>query len=105
MNSQNESVFEKTVACPSSATLLSYRTKELPKELLALVRLHLSTCEFCTAELALLAYHKAPRKGYDKAPEIPMNLRILAESLLCRSSKREVLSEGLLSVKKVKAQE
>lgn len=105
MNSQNKSVFEKTVACPSASTLLSYRTKELPKELLTLVRLHLSACEFCSAELALLAYHKAPRKRDYKAPEIPMNLRILAESLLCQSNKREVAAEGLLSVKEVNAQE
>lgn len=105
MNSQNKSVFEKTVACPSSGTLLSYRTKALPKELLTLVRLHLSACEFCTAELALLAYHHAPRKGDDKAPEIPMNLRILAESLLCQSGKREVAGDGPLLVKKVKVQE
>ena len=91
MNSQNESIFRKTLACPSSSTLLSYRTKGLPKELLALVRLHLSACEFCTAELALLAFHKAPKKGVDKPPEIPMNLRILAESLLCQTSKMRII--------------
>lgn len=91
MKSENESVFQKTVACPSSNTLLSYRTKRLPRELLALVRLHLAACEFCTAELALLAFHKPRTKGDDKPPEIPMNLRILAESLLCQSSKMRIV--------------
>jgi hypothetical protein len=91
MNSEKESIFQKTVACPSSNTLLSYRTQELPKELLMLVRLHLTACEFCTAELALLAFHIAPSKGDDKPPEIPMNLRILAESLLCESSKTRII--------------
>ena len=91
MKRDNESVFQKTVACPSSNTLLSYRAKGLPRELLTLVRLHLTTCEFCTAELALLAFHKAPRKGDDKPPEIPMNLRILAESLLCQTSKTRII--------------
>jgi hypothetical protein len=91
MNSQNESDFQKTVACPSSNTLLSYRTKALSRELLALVRLHLTACEFCTAEVALLAFHTAPTKGDDKSPEIPMNLRILAESLLCQSSKMRLI--------------
>ena len=91
MNTQNESDFQKTVACPSSNTLLSYRAKALSRELLALVRLHLTACEFCTAELALLAFHTAPSKADDKSPEIPMNLRILAESLLCQSSKLRML--------------
>ena len=91
MNSENEPVFQKTVACPSSHTLLSYRTKKLPKELLTLVRLHLAACEFCTAELALLAFHKPRTKGEDKPPEIPINLRILAESLLCQGSKMRII--------------
>jgi hypothetical protein len=91
MNRENESVFQKTVACPSSDTLLSYRTKKLPRELLMLVRLHLAACEFCSAELALLAFHKPRTKRDDKPPEIPMNLRILAESLLCQSSKTRII--------------
>jgi len=86
MNPQDESVFQKTVACPSSSTLLSYRTTGLPRELVALVRLHLTACEFCSAELALLAFHTAPTKRDERSPEIPKNLRILAESLLCQSS-------------------
>ena len=44
---------------------------------------HLENCDFCNAEARLLAHHKASRKGL-KAPEIPMNLRILAESILAR---------------------
>jgi len=91
MNSENEPVFQKTVACPSSNTLLSYRTKKLPRELLTLVRLHLAACEFCTAELALLAFHKPRTKRDNKPPEIPINLRILAESLLCQSSKMRII--------------
>src|SRR5262245_38328085 len=105
MNSQHKSVFEKTVACPSSGTLLSYRSQELPKELLALVRLHLAACEFCMAELALLAYHHPRRNREEKAPEIPMNLRILAESLLGQSNKRELQTERSLAVIEAKTQE
>ena len=105
MNSENESVFQKTVACPSSNTLLSYRAKKLPRELLMLVRLHLAACEFCTAELALLAFHKPRTKGDDKPPEIPINLRILAESLLCPKQQDENYQVSLLSTKEVLSQE
>jgi hypothetical protein len=45
------------------------------------VRTHLADCEFCAAELPLLAHHK-PGRRQPRTPEIPMNLRILAESIL-----------------------
>jgi hypothetical protein len=47
-----------------------------------LVRQHLESCEFCNAELPLLAHHRADHPPAFKPPEIPMNLRILAESIL-----------------------
>ena len=74
-------IFRKTAACPASATLLSYRTEKLSPEIAALVRKHLVVCEFCNAELRLLAHHK-PAARTPQTPEIPMNLRILAESIL-----------------------
>jgi hypothetical protein len=83
--------FRKTEACPSSNILLSFRLKKLPPEILALVRYHLTACEFCSAELPLLAHHSAPEKRERKAPDIPMNLRILAESILCQSSKTRII--------------
>ncbi len=46
-----------------------------------LVRRHLESCEFCNAELPLLAHHRSDLTAF-KPPEIPMNLRILAESIL-----------------------
>lgn len=91
MRLQKGSLFKKTAACPASDTLLSFRATKLPRELLALIRLHLTDCDFCTAELTLLAFHKPPVKGEDKPPEIPMNLRILAESLLCQTSKTRII--------------
>lgn len=47
-----------------------------------LVKQHLEACEFCNAELPLLAHHQTAPAGMTKPPEIPMNLRILAESIL-----------------------
>ena len=82
MTSNNAILFKKTASCPSSSTLVSFRSKKLPAEMLILVRCHLNDCEFCGSELRLLAYARLPLKVDVKAPEIPMNLRILAESIL-----------------------
>jgi hypothetical protein len=73
--------FRKTAACPASATLVSFRCQNLPAETATSVKEHLGMCDFCCAELRLLAHHQPVSGGYH-APEIPMNLRILAESIL-----------------------
>ena len=75
--------FRKTAECPASATLLSYRSNSLAPEALGSVSDHLQLCDFCSAELPLLAFHQ-PLVGTCKVPEIPMDLRILAESILNR---------------------
>ena len=81
--SRTTSLFRKTAACPTSATLLSFRCQNLPAELAVSVKDHLTGCDFCGAELGLLAHTPATIAGL-KTPEIPMNLRILAESILNR---------------------
>jgi hypothetical protein len=73
--------FLKTAACPASSTLLSYRLEKLSRKLAIGVGKHLADCEFCNSELRLLAHH-APARRPPRPPEIPMNLRILAESIL-----------------------
>ncbi len=45
------------------------------------VKEHLEECDFCGAELPLLAHHQ-PVSGANRTPEIPKDLRILAESIL-----------------------
>jgi len=75
--------FLKTAACPASATLVSFRCLNLPAETENLIREHLRICDFCCAELRLLAHHE-PVTVKCMVPEIPMNLRILAESILNR---------------------
>ena len=77
--------FRKTAACPASATLLSFRKESLRAKAATLVKDHLDVCDFCNAELPLLAHHKAGAERGFKAPEIPMDLRILAESILAKS--------------------
>ena len=73
--------FRKTAACPASATLLSFLCRNLPAEAATGVEEHLEECDFCSAELPLLAHHQ-PGTGANRTPEIPMDLRILAESIL-----------------------
>lgn len=76
--------FRKTVACPTSATLLSFHCDKLAAKAITVVKDHLDGCDFCNAELPLLAHHRREASGRHKPPEIPMNLRILAESILLR---------------------
>ena len=73
--------FRKTAACPASATLLSLLCNNLPSEAATSVKGHLEDCDFCGAELRLLAHHQ-PFTDSLGTPDIPMELRILAESIL-----------------------
>ena len=82
---KNTFSFRKTAGCPSSRTLLSYRLQKFSAEISVLVRYHLTECDFCKAEISLLAHDSHGDQQGEGTPEIPMNLRILAESLLCKS--------------------
>ena len=79
--STTQLAFRKTAACPASATLLAFRARKLSSRRAGEVRNHLEVCDFCSAELPLLAHHTRGARGR-KPPDIPMNLRILAESIL-----------------------
>ncbi|HEV2837359.1 MAG TPA: hypothetical protein VGW58_18710, partial [Pyrinomonadaceae bacterium] len=81
-SSQTQLTFKKTAACPASSILLSYRLEKLSRKGAAAVKKHLSSCDFCSAELPLLAHHKPGRKRPSEPPEIPINLRSLAEAIL-----------------------
>jgi hypothetical protein len=94
MKSVDVTAFRKTAACPSDTILVSYNSRKLSNEIMSLVRFHLADCDFCSAELPLLLNHYAhPQKGEPKAPDIPMNLRVLAESLLYKSGKVQIADE------------
>ena len=77
--------FRKTAGCPASATLLSYAADNLPADVAGGVKAHLEVCDFCSAELPLLAHH-TPATAVHGPPEIPKDLRILAESILAQLS-------------------
>lgn len=93
MTASTATSFVKAPSCPSSNILLSFRMNNLSPEILSLIKYHVYDCEFCQAELLLLAHYKPPAKGECKAPEIPINLRILAESLLGKSARERRKSD------------
>lgn len=79
--------FSKKLSCPSSSLLLSFRLQVLAPEIDFLVKHHLGGCDFCYCELSLLSWYSAPAKGECRTPELPINLRVLAESILGKSER------------------
>jgi hypothetical protein len=95
MNGSGVTSFRKTPACPSESTLVSYKAKKLSNEIMSLVRFHLWSCDFCSAEMPLLSHYSHPQRGENRVPEIPINLRVLAESLLQEGKRRSVNVRGV----------
>jgi hypothetical protein len=67
----------------------------LAPEINFLVKHHLAACDFCYCEVPLLSFYTAPLKGETRVPELPINLRVLAESILLRSRSAKVNIAGL----------
>ncbi len=82
MKASSVKSFRKTLACPSSTLLLSFHHQTLAPEINFLVRHHLKACDFCYCEMPLFSFYSAPLKGECRTPELPINLRVLAESIL-----------------------
>jgi hypothetical protein len=76
--------FYKGRSCPSSQSLLAYYRAVLPVYQLNRVEVHLKACDFCNAELQLLARHQ---NYFADSPvdEMPAQLRRLAERVLNQS--------------------
>lgn len=77
--------FCKRASCPSSATLLSYREFGLETRVDARVAEHLEACDFCSAELQLLAECPQAEEDFSQPEAIPLPLRRLAEEILAGS--------------------
>src|SRR5687767_14609125 len=91
--------FSKKLACPSSSLLLSFRCQTLTPEINLMVKHHLAGCDFCYCEIPLLGFHTQPLKGECRAPDLPMNLRILAESILGRDRPAKVEAKSSVDQK------
>jgi hypothetical protein len=74
--------FCKSATCPSSETLLTYRTRALALEQTVWVESHLDECDFCGAEFQLLAEHAPTEEEECEIVDMPSSLRRLAQSLL-----------------------
>lgn len=85
--------FSKKLSCPSSSLLLSYSRHDLAPEINFLVKHHLVGCDFCYCELPLLDSYTPPVKGECRTPDLPINLRVLAESILGRAQSQGVIGE------------
>ena len=76
--------FCKNEDCPSSEELLDFQNGDLMRERAVDIRIHMTTCEFCTAEAEF--YSRYPQSLDDLASlepsEIPAPLFELAEALL-----------------------
>lgn len=99
MKTSTAKSFSKKLACPSSSLLLSFRRQSLTAEINFLVKHHLASCDFCYCEIPLLAFYTQPLKGDCRAPDLPMNLRVLAESILGRDRPAKVEAENSASPK------
>lgn len=85
MKTTDSTSFCKQASCPSAETLLRYQTLELETAQTALVGAHLADCDFCCAELQLLAECPQADEWETQAVEIPPPLRRLAEEILTGS--------------------
>ena len=85
--------FSKKLACPSSNLLLSFQHQALAPEINFLVKHHLAGCDFCYCEIPLLAFYTERLKGECRTPDLPINLRVLAESILGQDKSAKVVGE------------
>ena len=85
MNNRKSKTFRKRAACPASETLLLYAGHSLPTLFRQRVALHLSSCDFCNAELHLLSRHP-PADDRQAPAEMPVVVRLLMSGLLSRTA-------------------
>ena len=94
MKASSVKSFSKKLACPSSNLLLSFRHRVLAPEINFLVKHHLASCDFCYCEIPLLTFYEPPLKGECRPPELPINLRVLAESILGQDKSAKIVAES-----------
>jgi hypothetical protein len=94
MKAATANSFSKKLACPSSNLLLSFHCQALAAEINFLVKHHLAGCDFCYCEIPLLAFYTPPFKRECRTPELPINLRVLAESILGQDKSAKVVGEA-----------
>jgi hypothetical protein len=86
MNS-TKSGFCKNEACPSSNELLAYQNGDLAKTRVKEIGRHLSSCEFCDAEVEFYSNYPQATEETAEIGAIPAPLFELAEALLRHKQK------------------
>lgn len=76
--------FRKQRECPTADALLAYAHRSLASLKRQSIRLHLSKCDFCGAELQLLSNHPPMKDAPRVDARIPLSLLLLAERSLPR---------------------
>ncbi len=82
MRSVSTARFCKLKTCPSAERLLAYHAGTLTPEEAHETFTHLAACDFCDAEITLLAKCLPERDSPYHAVEMPASLRLLAKTLL-----------------------
>jgi hypothetical protein len=82
MRSLSTATFRKHRTCPSSQVLLRYHDATLSHEAVRLVSTHLSSCDFCDAELFLLSKFTPKGAPSFQPARMPWHLYRLAKDLL-----------------------
>jgi hypothetical protein len=77
--------FAKQENCPASDALEAYRADALAVAPRRRVASHLRACDFCGAELRLLARAAETEVSTADAPPVPLALRLFAESRLAEA--------------------
>src|SRR5688500_3796315 len=94
MKASSVKSFSKKLACPSSNLLLSFHYQTLAPEINFMVTHHLAGCDFCYCEMPLLAFYTRPLKGERRPPGLPINLRVLAESILGQDKSTRIVVQS-----------
>jgi hypothetical protein len=83
MLSFSKSNFSKNEDCPSSQELLDFQNGEIEREQGVDIRIHMSVCEFCSAEVDFYSHYPTLNdEPINEPAEIPAPLFELAEALL-----------------------
>ncbi len=91
--------FSKNQNCPDSHDLLAFQNGDMPVADSADLRAHLSSCEFCAAEVEFYSHYPQPEDTVE-SPEMPKPLADLAEALLSKNRGSSVLADLMRDIKK-----
>jgi hypothetical protein len=96
MDLKTAKYFCKSGVCPSAESLLAFADADLIQQEMFFISTHISSCDFCCAELHFLTSFPQLEAKCEKAA-IPFALKQLAEALLCGKQAEFQLLEELLN--------